>query len=406
MDFDKLTLQRDLATNLRKLHETEAQSSRLEEQCAELTTLHNEALQAAEFLNSQLKEERAQRLQMEQNKRNLDVSEKKLKELQEIISDLRSGQFSPSLYKLPGTAWLKVSSRFPEKALLLQEQSLLISNQLTRAREREWSVRLRGNGGSSLIASASKRNGLESWTEMRLGAESLHKSTKFLDDMRVAHAELCQELDKTREILKLQEQINKDYKDELQHLGRKVVSIKNEYVASSTQENSPDDEVDLSAGQNLVELGICSALLNVDCFNYLRSLSAETPEEAPNVMAFAAFDFFDFGTLVSPIGMGLKPVFAQTFHTEFRFRVAIVDFFLHYLQSKAVCAQIYRSIRTESFVIATCNITLKDLLDTSKNGILHYCADLISADDRVDSTIRSSLMSLLTTILEDCIWNV
>ncbi|KXS14217.1 hypothetical protein M427DRAFT_351721 [Gonapodya prolifera JEL478] len=397
---------------------------------------------------------------MEQNKRNLDVSEKKLKELQEIIADLRS-----------------------EKALLIQEQSRLISNQFTRPRERElerevaslhatvtqleskigndtgdrdhllnkvkalteelemWKAehsRLQGQHtvlqgqredlerkiqmssdrpvvtkemeeALSLLR-LRKEMGLSVGPEMRLEAESLHKSKKLLDDMRVAHAELCQELDKTREILKLQEQINKDYKDELQHLGRKVVSMKNEYelrleedarlldvrankiasleaqlrsiargttVDSSTQENSPEDGVDLSAGQNLIELGIGSAALNVDCFNYLRSLSAETPEEAPNVVTFVAFDFFDFGTQVSPIGMGLKTVFAQTF----QFRVAIDDFFLHYIQSKAVCVQIYRSIGTESFVIATCNVTLKDLLDTSKNGTLHYCADLISADD-------------------------
>ncbi|KAJ3304547.1 X-linked retinitis pigmentosa GTPase regulator-interacting protein 1, partial [Gonapodya sp. JEL0774] len=113
-DLDKVTLQKDLATNLRKLRETEAKAEQLEDRCRTLERTREEALKTASNLNEQLREETNQRLDAEKKATKADALERKTKELNEIISDLRS-----------------------EKSLLMEEQSRLISNQMTRARERE-----------------------------------------------------------------------------------------------------------------------------------------------------------------------------------------------------------------------------------------------------------------------------
>jgi hypothetical protein len=51
----------------------------------------------------------------------------------------------------------------------------------------------------------------------------------LLLDLRAQYAECVQELEKTKKLLKLQEQINKDYKLQIERLKQRLEMMKNEY---------------------------------------------------------------------------------------------------------------------------------------------------------------------------------
>jgi hypothetical protein len=100
-------------------------------------------------------------------------------------------------------------------------------------------------------------------------------------------------------------------------------------------------------------------------------------EDASKLMTFVHYDFFDFETQVSPLGMGQKPVFNHTG----RFKVYTDDFFLQYLQSFSAKLSLCISNGVEFFTIATCNIATSELTDPDRTERLRYYSDLISTSD-------------------------
>lgn len=50
-----------------------------------------------------------------------------------------------------------------------------------------------------------------------------------MQELRLQHAECVQELKKTHKLLMLQEIINKDYKNEVENLNKKLDAVRNEY---------------------------------------------------------------------------------------------------------------------------------------------------------------------------------
>ena len=62
-------------------------------------------------------------------------------------------------------------------------------------------------------------------------------------------------------------------------------------------------------------------------------------EEFNSMTTFVLFDFFEFETQITQLGLGLKPHFG---HTS-RFQLYTEDFFLHYLQSHSVIFRVCRS---------------------------------------------------------------
>lgn len=93
----------------------------------------------------------------------------------------------------------------------------------------------------------------------------------------------------------------------------------------------------MTLGQNIIDIHIEAALLNNEA---LSAYNLGIDEEEFNSMTtFVIFDFFEFETQMTPLGLGLKPHFGHTA----RYQLYTEDFFLHYLQSNVVNFRICRS---------------------------------------------------------------
>ncbi|TPX75087.1 hypothetical protein CcCBS67573_g03652 [Chytriomyces confervae] len=243
-------------------------------------------------------------------------------------------------------------------------------------------------------------------------AEELYADKELLQDLRVQYADCIHELEKVRKLLYLQEHINKDYKLEVEELSRKMEAMKNGYELRLEEDSrlldlrsnkiahlegqlksivygtakipgeiekareEDDDVVELATGQNLVEIHIESALISDDGLYHVRKLGFDM-EDPSKLTTFIHYDFFEFETQVSPMGLGQKPMFNCTS----KYKVYTDDFFLQYLQSKNTVFHLAVSNGLESFNIATCAVIMKELTDPDRTDRLRYYADLISTHD-------------------------
>ncbi len=90
-------------------------------------------------------------------------------------------------------------------------------------------------------------------------------------------------------------------------------------------------------GQNVIDIHIEAALFNPEA---LSTFNVGIDQEEYNSMTtFVIFDFFEFESQITPIGLGLKPHFGHTA----RYQLYTEDFFLHYLQSNSVNFRLCRS---------------------------------------------------------------
>ncbi|KAJ3017920.1 UNVERIFIED_CONTAM: X-linked retinitis pigmentosa GTPase regulator-interacting protein 1 [Siphonaria sp. JEL0065] len=243
-------------------------------------------------------------------------------------------------------------------------------------------------------------------------AEELYADKELLQELRVQYADCIHELEKVRKLLYLQEHINKDYKLECEELNRKIEALKNGYELRLEEDSrlldlrankiahlegqlksivygtakipgeiekpkeDDDDMVELATGQNMIEIHIESALISDDGLYYIRKLGLDM-EDSAKLTTFIHYDFFEFETQVSPMGLGQKPVFNFTS----KYKVYTDDFFLQYLQSKHTVMYFAVSNGTEFFNVATCSMVMKELTDPDRTDRLRYYADLISTHD-------------------------
>ncbi|KAJ3294871.1 Protein fantom [Rhizoclosmatium sp. JEL0117] len=244
-----------------------------------------------------------------------------------------------------------------------------------------------------------------------LEAEELYADKEVLQELRVQYADCIHELEKVRKLLYLQEHINKDYKLECEELNRKMEALKNGYElrleedsrlldlrsnkiallegqlksivygtakvpAEIEKPKDDDDIVELATGQNLIEIHIESALISDDGMYHIRKLGLDM-EDSAKLTTFIHYDFFEFETQVSPMGLSQKPVFNFTS----KYKVYTDDFFLQYLQSKHTVLNFAVSNGVEFFNVGTCNVVMKELTDPDRTDRLRYYADLISNHD-------------------------
>ncbi|KAJ3115162.1 X-linked retinitis pigmentosa GTPase regulator-interacting protein 1 [Physocladia obscura] len=250
-------------------------------------------------------------------------------------------------------------------------------------------------------------------------AEELYADKELLQDLRVQYADCIHELEKVRKLLYLQEHINKDYKLECEELNRKMEALKNGYELRLEEDSrlldlrsnkisllegqlksivygtakipgeveksadQDDDMVELATaltGQNLIEIHLESALISDEGIHHIKKLGIDM-EDSAKLTAFIHYDFFEFETQVSPMGLGQKPVFNYTA----KYKVYTDDFFLQYLQSKHTILNFAISNGLEFYNVATCSVIMKELTDPDRTERLRYYADLTSTYD--DKTI-------------------
>ncbi|KAJ3384351.1 Protein fantom [Lobulomyces angularis] len=265
--------------------------------------------------------------------------------------------------------------------------------------------------------------------EFLIQVDELIDDKKLLQELRLQHAECIQELEKTHKLLMLQERINKDYKGEVEVLNKKLEAMRNEYElkleensrlldlrsnkiahleaqlreilystvkvpSEAVDANKDEEEIELEHGQNLMEIHIEGALISSEGLSMIKKLGFEVIESgsnSKNFTTFIHFDFFEFETQITPLGIGSKPHFN---HTS-RYKVFVDDFFLQYLQSQKMTFEICRSNGLEYYTFGTSNICFKDLVDSdTKTKWLQYYADIYDINDsktiigKVDFSLR------------------
>ena len=153
-------------------------------------------------------------------------------------------------------------------------------------------------------------------------------------------------------------------------------------VQSIKSATDDDDDINLEPGQNLVDITVKSALISPEGLDHLRSLglSAKFNLDSPNALtSFVMFDFYDFESVLTHLGLGLKPLF----NNMARLKGFIDDFFLQYLQSRKCQLEFCLNTGTEWMKVAFCNVIFRDLVEPGRTDKLTFYGDLLSTDDDV-----------------------
>uniref|UniRef100_A0A7N8XRR5 RPGRIP1 like n=1 Tax=Mastacembelus armatus TaxID=205130 RepID=A0A7N8XRR5_9TELE len=229
-------------------------------------------------------------------------------------------------------------------------------------------------------------------------------------ELRAAHAETIQELEKTRNILSLESKISKDYKAELESVLRKMQSDKVEYeqklerqtqlldtravkirkleaqlrdIAYGTKtyvfkpDATAEDEADefdeslhLDRGENLLELQIVSATLSPSALDALGDCELST---------FVTYAFYLFDLHSTPVATGHKPKYGFTS----RYVVSMDEQLLDYLHRHSVTVELHQALGLDWRTLATGHLRLQPLLE--QDGTVHGSIPLVGACDEARS---------------------
>ncbi|TPX30883.1 hypothetical protein SmJEL517_g05658 [Synchytrium microbalum] len=471
-DVDRVALQRELTEKAKRIREWQTRYDQLEDKFRSTSDAHQESVRAMEDLNAQIKEERLRNAELERLHRKNEAAKGSEAELNEIINDLReekklleqeqarmlqnaltSGRGDSvevealrkkilSLERELGEK-LKENADWVNKYQLINEELKSTKNAGqdanvrmydTQSRLEELEERLRWfskNGEIDLadleealtMIRLKRERGLS--LDFLMNLDELEDDKRMLQDLRTQYAQCIQELEKARRLLALQEEINRDYKNECEALNRRMQALKNEYelrleedarlldlranklaylegqlknlahgttnVHTSTGIEA-DDDVVLENGQNLVQIHVDGALISEEGWTTLRKLGLDYTDSTQAVF-FVHFDFFNFETQVSPLGLGLRP----QFNLSSGFKVFTDDFFLTYLKSHSMTMTLCRAVGVEFLPVASCSVSFQGLTDPGRTGRLQYYADLVSLHDgksvigKIDYSLRVHL---------------
>ncbi|XP_065064438.1 protein fantom-like [Rhopilema esculentum] len=240
---------------------------------------------------------------------------------------------------------------------------------------------------------------------------------KQLLELQTSHAETINELDKTRNMLKMQSQINKDYQTEVGTATRKMDDLKRDcdarvkeyaemldiraerikkleaqlkdiaygtkqYKIEPTElhelESAQDEAVvdvnyELERGQNVLEIHIGKVLVTKQGLAVFGNAEPVT---------FVTWEFFEFEMQATPVISGQRPVFGFTA----QYIVNVDDFFLHYIQKECICIEFHQAVGTEYKTIATGKLRMNGLLDKS-HGRVYGTAKLLGIDSNEELAV-------------------
>uniref|UniRef100_H0UYS4 RPGR interacting protein 1 n=1 Tax=Cavia porcellus TaxID=10141 RepID=H0UYS4_CAVPO len=233
-------------------------------------------------------------------------------------------------------------------------------------------------------------------------AQEEKKLSQMLNELRVSHAETTLELEKTRDMLLLQRQINMCYQEEMEAMMTKadseskdhrqklerlsqLLDLKNNRIKQlegilrshglPTSEQLKDvaygtrppsiclemmpahgDEngVDISLlhlGENLFELHIHQAFLT-------SAALAQAGDVQPTT--FCTYAFYDFETHCTPLAVGPQPLYDFTS----QYVIETTSLFLHYLQGASAQLDLHQAVASEHRTLASARICFDKVLET------------------------------------------
>ncbi|KAF3706012.1 Protein fantom Nephrocystin-8 RPGR-interacting protein 1-like protein [Channa argus] len=456
-----MKLQKQLADRSSVVTELEGRFQHLQESQQTLKASHDAALLRVEELSAQLKNEWMKSLDLEKQLQSSTISKIKMEQLQERISELEQERdlLKENNEKLVNSAldisqqqkWkiqeqqlrlqiaqleaaLKAdlidkneildkikaerdtSEKLTEENKKLQIQFLEQKQQIEELSKRLKFYRRENDYNASELTEAllqiksrkSQRNGDLGFLK-EVDEEGNSNKESSIRELRAAHAETIQELEKTRNILSMESKISKDYKAELEAVLRKMESDKVEYdqklkqqaqlldtraakikkleaklrdiAYGNTNVFKPDitDEDDagefdktlnLEHGENLLELQIISAMLSSSA---LETLGDHEPS------TFFTYSFYLFEMHSTPVVMGHKPKYGFTS----KYVVSMDDRFLDYIHRCSLTVELHQALGLDWKTLATGRIRLQQLLE--KDGKINGTIPLVGLSDEVQS---------------------
>eukprot|EP00064_Thunnus_orientalis_P022132 superscaffoldBa00007199_g22317 len=470
-----IKLQKQLADRSNAIAELEGRFLQIQESQRTLKVSHDAAMMKVDELSAQLKDERLKSLELEKQLQSSVISTKKMEQLQERIGDLQQERdlLKDNNDKLVNSAF-DVSQQqkwsVQEQQLKLQiaqletalKADLVDKNQILDKikAERDTNEKLTEENQKLHLQFVEQKQQLEELTD-RLKSHSreseydvdelteallLIKKRKcqksgelgFLKEeedgasggtesavrqLRAAHAETIQELEKTRSILSMESKISKDYKvsvkpakltmlsrrvlcscdeaelaavlqkmdsdrlqseQKLQHqaqlLDTRAAKIKKleaqlRDIAYGTKAHvfKPDitdedeaDELDeslhLERGENLLELQIVGAALSASALQTLGDAEPST---------FCTYSFYLFELHSTPVATGQRPQYGFTS----KYVVSMDERFLDYLHRYSVSVELHQALGLDWRTLASGQLRLQQLLE--QDGKVHGTIPLV-----------------------------
>ncbi|XP_036962673.1 protein fantom isoform X3 [Acanthopagrus latus] len=452
-----IKLQKQLADRSNAVTELEGRFLQLQESQRMLKTSHNAAMLKVDELSAQLKDERMKSLDLEKQLQSSTVARMKMDQLQERISELEQERdlLKDNNDKLVNSAF-DVSQQqkwqIKEQQLKLQivqlemalKADLVDKNEILDKikAERDTSEKLTEENKKLEIQFLEQKQQLEELTD-RLKfysreneydvaelTEALlliktRKSQKngdlgFLKDveegassvreLRAAHAETIQELQKTRNLLSMEGKICRDYKAELEAVLKKMDGDRAEHeqklerqaqlldrraakirkleaqlrdVAYGTktyvfkpdltdedEAEQLDETLHLERGENLLELQIVGATLSPSTLEVLGDGEPST---------FCTYSLYLFELHSTPVVTGHKPKYGFTS----KYVVSMDDRFLDYLRRRCVTVELHQALGLDWRTLATGQLRLQQLLE--QDGKVYGTAPLVGVSDELRS---------------------
>eukprot|EP00741_Cyanophora_paradoxa_P015136 tig00020848_g14607.t1 len=454
-DVEYASLRQELREKGSKLNLLQSQYTQVEAAFRAVKENHEQVLVKYEELNKQLKEERRKNLQLEHDLEVARLGEGVQQDLKVIIEDLRNEnrklvdenmKFMTKQMSVPQLTEVRNKLRDYERTVQALQQQLSTQESVAKKlkdnnsaleariqalssenenlrktseeaqkllykeqKEREALARriqiFSSDSGIDLVqlekALALVGEGKISFDiEKEVDHDAL-AMRKEISSLRLANAELLQELEKYKHLLKLQETINKDLSGEKEHTTNQVDLVRREYekkleeqarlldarsdrirkleiqnrdiayrIAKAQRGRSepsagePDFDPDLKEGENMVEIVLEDAMFDRNVF------------EDESVSTFFTWDFYEHETQATPVIPGLSPIYS--FASQY---VVVVDeFFLQFLSSQRMLLELHQANGLDFERIGQSEINLSDLLEAG--GKKHATANVLSVSDR------------------------
>uniref|UniRef100_A0A665UL86 C2 domain-containing protein n=1 Tax=Echeneis naucrates TaxID=173247 RepID=A0A665UL86_ECHNA len=424
-----IKLQQQLSDRTNAVTELEVRFLQLQKSQLTLKTSHDAAMEKVDELTAQLKDERLKSLDLEAQLQSCNLSRRRTEQLQEQLSELEQERdlLKENNQRLLDQA-LDVSQqqrwRIQEQQLKLQisqlEMALKVDLQdknevINKFKaEREVNERLTDENKRLQIQFLEQKQGLE---ELRnhlhvcysadLPPPQMHKSQQkgdlgFLEmeegggsessirELRAAHAETIQELEKTRNLLNIESRISRDYKvkrDYKQRLDRQAQLLDTRMekirgleaqirevaygtktyvfkpdVTDEEEEDAIDETLQLERGENLLELQIVGATLSPSTLDALGDAEPST---------FCTYSFYLFELHSTPVVMSHRPRYGFTS----KYLVSMDNHFLDFLSRASVAVELHQALGLDWRTLGTAHLSLRQLLE--HDGKVHGAAQLV-----------------------------
>uniref|UniRef100_A0AAQ6ADE6 C2 domain-containing protein n=1 Tax=Amphiprion ocellaris TaxID=80972 RepID=A0AAQ6ADE6_AMPOC len=449
-----IKLQKQLEDRSNAVAELEGRFLQLQESQQALKASHEAAMAKVDELSAHLKDERLKSLDLEKQLQSSSISRLRMEQLQERIGELEQERdlLKDNNDKLVNSAFdvsqqqkwqiqeqqlrLQISQletalkadlvdkneildkikaerdtneKLTEENKKLQIQFLEQKQQLEELNGRMKFYNREGDYDVAELTEAlmliktrkSQKNGdLGFLKEVEEEANSTESSVR---ELRAAHAETIQELEKTRSLLNVENKISKDYKVEGEHVeqhdkveyeqklerqaqlldtraakirkleaqlreiayGTKTYVFKPD-VTGEDEAGEFNETLHLERGENLLELQIVSAALSPSALQVLGDTEPST---------FCTYSFYLFDLHSTPVVTGRQPRYGFTS----RYVVNMDDGFLHYLHRYSVMVELHQALGLDWRTLASGQLRLQQLLE--QDGKIHGSIPLVGTSE-------------------------